>query len=465
MNRRAFAISLALSSLAPVTAWAGNCGDGSDTSGFADALNKHGVVVAILMSFGFGVLASLTPCVYPMVPITVSIFGATSQETSRLRGAGLSAAFVLGIAALFTPMGVASALTGRLMGSALSNQWVVLSLAALFVALAASMFGAFELALPSSLTTRLSSVGGVGFKGAFVMGMVMGLIAAPCTGPFLTGMVTVIATTKNVALGSAALFSFALGLGVVFFVAGAFGANLPKAGAWMMAVKWVSGVGLAYLAFAYLRDRFAAVRHLVEHPSYAFGAAAGALLVAGVALGLVHVLAERRKSPLAKFSRRARLASVAPAVLGAAMFFSWSRLSHEVVDPSVPEIQWMTDEAAAVAKARAEGKPLLVDFASEWCEPCKELDQHTFKHAAVRAEASRFVALRVEVTGEDEKEDIVKKYGVVGYPTVILLDADGHEAVRFNDKMEADALVSALRCHFPKKALADRTATRSSATL
>src|SRR6185369_14753438 len=123
---------------------------------------------------------------------------------------------------------------------------------------------------------------------AFVMGLVMGLIAAPCTGPFLTGMVTVIATTKNVALGSAALFSFALGLGVLFFVAGAFAVSLPKGGAWMMGITWVSGVGLAYMAFAYLRDRFEWARALVFHPdSKAFGIGALVIAVVGLVLGTV----------------------------------------------------------------------------------------------------------------------------------------------------------------------------------
>jgi thiol:disulfide interchange protein DsbD len=208
---------------------------GSESGGFAGILAKHGAIVAVLASFGFGFIASLTPCVYPMVPITVSIFGATEAK-SRWRGAALSATFVLGIAALFTPMGIVSALSGKLMGSALSNAFVVVGLAILFTALAASMFGAFELALPSGLNNKLSTVGGVGFKGAFVMGLVMGLIAAPCTGPFLTGMITVIATSKNVWLGSASLFSFAMGLGVLFFIAGAFAVNLPKGGAWMMGI-------------------------------------------------------------------------------------------------------------------------------------------------------------------------------------------------------------------------------------
>src|SRR4051812_34626745 len=289
--------------LVPLVALADDGGAGT----YGDLIQKHGKLVAVLASFGFGFVASLTPCVYPMVPITVSIFGATEAK-SRWRGAALSATFVLGIAALFTPMGIVSALSGKLMGSALSNSFVVVGLAILFAALAASMFGAFELALPSGLNNKLSTVGGFGYKGAFVMGLVMGLIAAPCTGPFLTGMVTVIASTKSVVLGSAALFSFALGLGVLFFVAGAFAVNLPKGGAWMMGIKWISGVGLAYMAFAYLRDKFEPIRHIVAHPSYGFGAVAAIILVIGVGLGVVHIVAERRKSPIAHLSRRMKLA-------------------------------------------------------------------------------------------------------------------------------------------------------------
>jgi thioredoxin:protein disulfide reductase len=431
--------------LAPALAWAGTEA-GSDTGKFQQILESHGAFVAVLMSFVFGVVASLTPCVYPMVPITVSIFGATGENTSRLRGAALSATFVLGIAALFTPMGVASALSGKLMGSALSNQWVVLALALLFVALAASMFGAFELALPSGLTNRLTTVGGVGYKGAFVMGLVMGLIAAPCTGPFLTGMVTVIATTKNVVLGTAALFSFSLGLGVIFFIAGAFGANLPKGGAWMMGIKWVSGVGLAYMAFAYLRDRFEPVRRLVDHPGYAFGIAAVVVLAIGLALGTIHVFAERRKSPIAHLSKPLKLASILPAVAGAAMLFSWIDQNHEV-DPNAPAIVWLTSEDAAQAKAQAEGKPMLIDFGAEWCTACKELEHKTFTDPSVRTEGQRFVALRVDATDDEDKEvtRLKDKYQVRGLPTVIMLDKHGKEMVRFNEFVKPDAFRAAMK--------------------
>jgi thiol:disulfide interchange protein DsbD len=290
-------------------------------------------------------------------------------------------------------------------------------------------------------------VGGVGYRGAFVMGLVMGLIAAPCTGPFLTGMVTVIATTKNVLLGSAALFSFALGLGVIFFIAGAFGANLPKGGAWMMGIKWVSGVGLAYMAFAYLRDKFEPVRHLVQHASYTFGVVAALILAVGFGLGIVHMMAERRKSPIAHLSKPMKLASIIPAVAGAAMLFTWINLNHNV-DPNAPKISWLTDEKAALAKAAADGKPLLIDFGAEWCAGCKELEDRTFPDPTVRTEAQRFVALHVDAT-DDENQEVNRlkdKYGVKGLPTVIMTGKDGKERLRFNEFVPAEKFYGAMKC-------------------
>lgn len=438
MNRRLTQIWVfAVLMLAPALAFAA---EGSETGKFQEILNKHGAFVAVLASFGFGFVASLTPCVYPMVPITVSIFGATEAK-SRWRGAALSASFVLGIAALFTPMGVISALSGKLMGSALSNAYVVVALALLFTALAASMFGAFELALPSGLTNKLSTVGGVGFKGAFVMGLVMGLIAAPCTGPFLTGMVTVIAQSKNVALGSAALFSFALGLGVLFFIAGAFAVSLPKGGAWMMGIKWVSGVGLAYMAYAYLRDRFGWAHDLVFHPSSkAFGVAAFALAVVGLGFGIVHVIAERRRSPIAHLSKPMKLASIVPAIVGTVMAISWMTLADS-------DFNWMASETEGRAKALAEGKPVLIDFGATWCTACKELEHKTFPDPAVKAEAPKFVSIHIDATDDElpETKRLSEKYQVVGLPTVIMLDKAGNEVIRFNEFVPADKFAAAMK--------------------
>jgi thioredoxin:protein disulfide reductase len=428
--------------LLPTLAWAD---EGAGSNRFGDLLREHGPIVAVLASFGFGFIASLTPCVYPMVPITVSIFGATEAK-SRLRGAALSGVFVLGIAALFTPMGVIFAISGKLMGSSLSNMWVVIGLALLFTALAASMFGAFELALPSGLTNKLSTVGGVGFKGAFVMGLVMGLIAAPCTGPFLTGILTVIAESGKVALGGFALFSFSLGLGVLFFLAGAFAMNLPKGGAWMMGIKWVSGVGLAYMAFSYLRDRFEPVRHLVAHSSTTFGVVAGVLLLAGVGLGIVHIIAERRKSPIAHLSRPMKLASIVPAIAGVVMFVTWVGAPRGV-DTSTAPIAWLSSYEAGQAKALAENKPVMIDFGAEWCIACKKLEKRAFADPRVRAESQRFVAIRIDATDDDvvDTQPLQKKYKVVGLPTVIMFDPTGKEMGRINDDVPAERLLAEMK--------------------
>lgn len=435
---------LAVLLLLPSMAWA----EGSDTSAF-ERYASQSPIVAAGMSFAFGFISALTPCVFPMVPITVAIFGAT-ESPSRMRGAALSATFVLGIACLFTPLGIGAALSGKLMGSALSNPWVVGVLAIVFLALASSMFGAFEMALPSSLNNKLSSVGGVGFKGAFVLGLVMGLVAAPCTGPFMTGMVTWIATTKNVGLGAICMFSFALGLGILFFIAGTFAVNLPKGGAWMMGIKWASGVGLAYMAFAYIRDSSPAIAKKIILPSNVFGVGVGVLFLVGIALGTVHVLAERRKSPIAHLSKPTKLASIVPAVAGAFLFISWLNAPKAVaVDPNAPKIEWAQKEAepTVLAKATADKKPVLVDFGATWCKACMELEEQTFPDARVRTEASRFSALHVDATDDDDEavKTLQKKYKVVGLPTLILLDSSGKEQARFNEFVPPDKFVEALK--------------------
>ncbi len=363
----------------------GGGGAGSDTGAFQRAL-AHGSAFALGASYVFGLATSLTPCVYPMIAITVSVFGA-KEAKSRLEGTLLSLTFVLGIVCLFTPMGVVSAMTGKGFGSALGNPWVVGLIAIVFLSLAASLFGAFELALPASMNNRLSSVGGGGYRGAFVLGLVCGLVAAPCVGPFLFGLLGWIATTRNVALGSAAMALYGLGLGTLFFVVGAaFAVNLPKAGAWMMGIKWVGGVCLAYMALAYVRDAMpAATLHRVAQSSDSYVAFGGVLLAAGLLLAGVHVAAERRRSKIAHLSKPTKLASILPAVAGLFLVISSSQLGKASVVPRAvaagsvgPEITFQSNEPEAVARATAEHKPLLIDFGASWCGACKELDEKTF---------------------------------------------------------------------------------------
>jgi thiol:disulfide interchange protein DsbD len=386
-----------------------------------------------------------------MIAITVSVFGA-KEAKSRLQGVTLSLMFVIGVVCLFTPMGVASALTGKGFGSALGNPWVVTAIALVFLSLAASLFGAFELALPESVNTRLSSVGGSGYRGAFVLGLLCGLVAAPCVGPFLFGLLGWIATTRNVGLGSAAMASYGLGLGTLFFVVGAFAVNLPKAGAWMMGIKWIGGVALAYMALAYVRDALPReIEHRLAPPGALYVSVGATVLLVGLVLAGVHVAAERRRSKIARLSKPAKLASIVPAVAGVFMVVTWWQIPADgrasATGGQGPAIQWESSEAAAVGRATTQHRPMLVDFGASWCGACKELDEKTFPDSRVRSEGERYVPLHVDATDDDDPEvsRLRKKYGALeGLPVVLLFDSDGKEAVRFTEFVPPDRLAKAL---------------------
>ena len=209
--------------------------------------------LALGVVFVGGILTSLTPCVYPLIPITVSIFGAR-QGVSRLKGAALSSVYVLGMAVMYTGLGIGAALTGKAFGHVMANPWVIGTVAGVFILFGISMLGAFELNVPTGLQTRLSQVGGEGWGGAFAMGLVSGVVAAPCTGPILGGVLTYVATTQNVVLGGALLFTFSIGMGLLFFVIGTFAVSLPKSGNWMDAVKSVLAVVMFVVALYFLKD-------------------------------------------------------------------------------------------------------------------------------------------------------------------------------------------------------------------
>lgn len=415
----------------------------------------QGGFMGFAASFGAGLVASLTPCVYPMIIITVSIFGA-NEAKSRLHAAFLSGMFVLGIVVLFTPVGVAAAVSGKLMGSALGSPWVVGSISLVFFALAASMFGAFEMALPASLTNKLSGVGGVGAKGAFGLGLVCALMAAPCTGPFMTGLVLKIAGTGDIAFGSAAMALFALGLGVPFFIVGTFAISLPKGGAWMLGIKWACGVVLAYFALAGLRDgNIIPPLQRIAVPTVLYGVIAAFVMVVGLVLGTVHLLAERRRSPIAYLSKPMKLASIMPAVVGIFMVFTWYPKYVEAREfeadaaslASAPQLKWETDEAAARARALTENKAVIVDFGATWCGACKEMEEKTFPKAEVRKEGARFIAIKVDGTDDEAPgfKSLQKKYNVVGLPTVLLLDKTGKEVTRFNEFVPPEKFAAALK--------------------
>ena len=239
---------------------------GGDTrmTDFERALARGGWLSAFFLVFLAGIGASLTPCVYPLIPITIGVFGATEAK-SRGHAFLLSLVYVIGIAITYSALGVAAALAGGLFGSALQSPVVLGTFAMMFMALGLSSLGLFELQLPAGLQTKLASSGGAGFGGALVMGLLAGVIAAPCVGPILSGVLLFITQTRDVLLGVALMSDFALGIGLLFIILGTFSSlahKLPQSGSWMDYVKTFFAVVFVALGMRYLALSITELREL-----------------------------------------------------------------------------------------------------------------------------------------------------------------------------------------------------------
>jgi thiol:disulfide interchange protein DsbD len=305
--------------------------------------------------------------------------------------------------------------------------------------MAASFFGAFELALPQGLQNKLSDVGGVGYKGAFLLGLVSALVATPCTGPFLTSLLVWIAESQNTLLGAVMMGAFALGLGAPFFVVGAFAMQLPKGGKWMVHVKTGFGVVLLIGALYYLGSAFPVIKELAPGGLVNVGAFAAVAL-----LGVAALLFAAKKSGWASVA--SKIAGVAAASVGAYLAVA------AAMKPPPPEpgstVAWQKISITeARAQALTDAKPMLVDFTAQWCIACGELDKFTFSRPEVAGETKRFVAIKIDMT--DDEDPIARQssegYAIRGLPTVLMFDSAGNEAVRCTDFVPAEEFLEFAR--------------------
>ena len=395
----------------------------SDMAGIAGIL-EGGRLLAIVPAFVLlGLGLAFTPCVLPMVPILSSIIVGEGRQAGRSRGFILSATYSLGMAIVYTLLGVAAGLAGEGLAAALQNPWVLGAFALLIVAMAMSMFGFYELQMPAALQTRLANTAGrqSGGKlaGVFAMGAISALIVGPCVAAPLAGALVYISQTRDVVIGGAALFAMAVGMSIPLLLVGvSAGSLLPRAGAWMESVKRLFGVlmlamalwlvspvlppivqmlGWAALLFGYGFYLLRKHRHWASMAAGAAFAVLGAVQLVGAATGGRDALA-----PLAHLTGGAH---------------------QGMVFKRIKTVQDLDRELA-----NAGGKTVMLDFYADWCVSCKEMEKLTFVDPAVQAKLANTILLQVDVTANDaEDKAMLKRFKLFGPPGIILFGPDGQE--------------------------------------
>ncbi|HKX95272.1 MAG TPA: protein-disulfide reductase DsbD [Methylibium sp.] len=431
--------------------------DGAASSGDAriDAALRGGRFWGIVgVFFVAGLLLSLTPCVLPMLPILSSIIvgPSGSAQVTRSRGLLLATAYSLGMALLYTGLGVAAGLAGEGLAAWLQTPWVLGAFALLLVLLALSMFGFYDLQLPSrwrdSVATASNRLRGGHLVGVFAMGGLSALIVSPCVAAPLAGALLYISQSRDVVIGGAALFTLAAGMSVPLLLVGASaGALLPKSGPWMEGIKRLFGVMLLVVAWWTLSP--------VLPPSAALAGWGLLLLVAASFLGAF----DRPGAAVSAGRRLGQAGGVALAVLGAAQLLGAAGGAHDPLQPLgfvvravAPSALNATEESPVVSAATGRdgvtfrrigsiteldsalqqaGKPVMLDFYADWCVSCKEMERFTFTDPAVRARLGKALLLQADVTkNTDEDRALLKRFKLFGPPGIIFFDATGREIER-----------------------------------
>ncbi|HLE32608.1 MAG TPA: cytochrome c biogenesis protein CcdA [Bacteroidota bacterium] len=384
---------------------------GAQENELAQLFATEGSFVAFLAIFLIGLALNLTPCVYPMLSVTVSLFG-TQSDTNTARVFVKAVVYVLGIASMYSVLGVTAAMSGGLFGNWLQSPWVLGAIGALLFGLALSMFGVYQIQAPYWLTSKLGGTTGTGFISLFISGLVVGIFAAPCIGPPVIALLALVGQKGDPLFGFWAFFILSLGLGFPYLILGTFSGLLkkvPRSGAWLIWVERIFGVVLVGAALFYISLAF--------FPKFAAYVVPFTLIVGGLYLGFIEPSAKDK----VWLKRIKWVFGIASVVVG-------GLFANALREPSV---SWHPYDEDWITEAKASEQPIIMDFYADWCIPCLELDRKTFTDPEVIAIADRFVRLKVDLTHFDspEAEALRKKYDIAGVPTIVFLDTDGTEVV------------------------------------
>ena len=424
---------LASASSSSPSAEADGAGVSGDESGdIASLLAGASVPLVLLSFFGFGLLLAFTPCTFPMIPILSGIIVGHGHRVTHLRAFALSLAYVLGMAITYALAGVAAGLTGTMLSAALQNVWVLGSFAFVFVLLSLSMFGFYELQLPSSLQSRLASSShkqGGSLGGVAIMGVLSALIVGPCVAAPLAGALLYIAQTGDAVLGGWALFVMALGMGAPLLAVGVASRSLlPKVGPWMEGVKKAFGVMLLAVALWMLDPVIPALATMLGW--------AALLVFSAIFLHALDPLPPQAKG----WARFWKGAGVVLLLSGAAMLIGALAGSRDPLQPlavlrasastavTLPTFDKVSSIAELDARLKATDRPVMLDFYADWCVSCKEMERFTFSDAQVAERMGRMLLLKADVTANsDEHKALLQRFGLFGPPGIIFFDAAGAE--------------------------------------
>ena len=418
--------------IAPVASSSGN-----ESGRIAQMLKNADLWLVVASFFGFGLLLSLTPCVFPMIPILSGIIvgaGRNGHGVSHARGFALSLAYVFGMAVTYAAAGIAAALTGTLLLSASQNVWVLGGFALIFVVLSLSMFGFYELQLPSFMQSKVSEEAshfkGGSLPGVAIMGALSAIIVGPCVAAPLAGALLYIGQTGDVLLGGMALFFLALGMGVPLLVVGlSAGTLLPKSGPWMETVKKIFGVILLATAVWIVSPVIPVALYMA--------AWALLLIVSAIYLRAIDPLPSHAQS----WPRFWKGIGVVMLLAGVAMLVGALSGAKDPLQPlsglrggdAVGEIRPLAFErirsvAELEARIKASGKPVMLDFYADWCVSCKEMERFTFAEARVQQKLAGWLLLQADVTANTEEDKaLLARFNLFGPPSTIFFDSKGEE--------------------------------------